>query len=893
MIKKKRIRQRQVNTGNVEERPKGVLPIIIGKEEIGLASVEYSLSMYDGMSTTLRVIETRIQKTTVAFMDFRKVTAMSMNVSTFEKIEKRLYAIDNKYKDVKSTVSKVENQQKNLNKSIDDGKKKATDFKETWKKLKEGFNTSTKVLGNIGIDNNFKKIFTRASDMKAAGNTIQAKTGMHGPELLMAKQSAKNLYANNIAKSPAEAADSISSVQQMTGKTGPGLEQLTHAGILLQEIFGYGMADSIKTAGMLEQKFGVTGAQALDLIVQGTQAGLNKNGDMLDILNNNSEQFKILGLNGQEMFNMLNNGAQNGNASISSVANAVSEFSSRAISGGAEVQEGFSAIGLNADQMKEAFGSGGESAKEAFLQTVTAINSINDPVSRNAAGMKLFGDSFGELGENGLSALSSLNGSIEISTSHLEELNRVKYDNATNALSALANTVNTGLAGAVGGMVDNIGKKISDFTTGLQGKVGEISGIFGVIGFVAGVIGNTISSVWSVIEPVIWGIVAALIVYNSTSGILWLTTLKQAAVMAWKTICDWAETAAIIAMIVAQDGLNAAFAACPLTWIIMLVILIIALFYAAVAAFNKLAGTSISATGLIFGAFAAAFAFIQNIFMVVCQFIFGQIDFLINVLGAFANFFANIFKDPAAAAIHVFFDMVDAALGAIQKLAKGMDLIFGSDMESVVIGWREDLSSVEDKMVKKYGNGKYEEVMGKSDINKTLEDFGISMDHKSYTENAKKGYDIGAEGGSYINKFTDVNSIFGEGNKPFNPNDYGGNLGQDNQADLSATLNNLNQNSQNNPNLSPYQDSISKNTGDTAASTAAMANTMDSMDEELKYMRDVAEQEIINRFTLADLKLDINNNNNIRNIADAESFTSLLNDTTSEMLYSYAEGVNR
>jgi hypothetical protein len=877
----------------VEERPKGVLPIIIGKEEIGLASVEYSLSMYDGMSTTLRVIETRIQKTTVAFMDFRKVTAMSMNVSTFEKIEKRLYAIDNRYKDVKGSVSKVENQQKNLNKSIDDGKKKATDFKETWKKLKEGFNTSTKVLGNIGIDNSFKKIFTRASDMKAAGNTIQAKTGMRGPELLMAKQSAKNLYANNIAKSPAEAADSISSVQQMTGKTGPGLEQLTHAGILLQETFGYAMADSIKTAGMLEQKFGVTGAQALDLIVQGTQAGLNKNGDMLDILNSNSEQFKSLGLNGQEMFNMLNNGAQNGNASISSVANAVSEFSSRAISGGAEVQEGFSAIGLNADQMKEAFGSGGESAKEAFLQTVTALSSIKDPVSRNAAGMKLFGDSFGELGDNGLSALSNLNGSIEISTSHLEELNRVKYDNATNALSALANTVNTGLAGAVGGMVDNIGKKIADFTTGLQGKVGEISGIFGVIGFVAGVIGNTISSVWSVIEPVIWGIVAALIVYNSTSGILWLTTLKQAAVMAWKTICDWAETAAIIAMIVAQDGLNAAFAACPLTWIIMLVILIIALFYAGVAAFNKLAGTSISATGLIFGAFAAAFAFIQNIFMVVCQFIFGQIDFLINVLGAFANFFANIFKDPAAAAIHVFFDMVDAALGAIQKLAKGMDLIFGSDMESVVIGWREDLSSVEDKMVEKYGNGKYEEVMGKSDINKTLEDLGISMDHKSYTENAKKGYDIGSEGGSYLNKFTDVNSIFGEGNKPYDPNDYGGNLGVDNQPDLSATLNNLNQNSQNNPNLSPYQDSISKNTGDTAASTAAMANTMDSMDEELKYMRDVAEQEIINRFTLADLKLDINNNNTIRNVADAESFTSLLNDTTSEMLYSYAEGVNR
>ena len=853
-----------------------------------MASVEYSLSMYDGMSTSLSVIETSIKKTTIAYMDLRKVTALSINISAFDKMEKKLDVIDGEYKEIEDSVSNVEKKQKDLNKSLDNGKKKANDFKETWKKLKSGFDTSTKVLGNIGIDNNFKQIFSRASEVRNAGNMIQAKTGMRGPELQMAKQSANNLYANNIAKSPDDAANSIASVHQMTGKTGKSLEQLTHAAILLQDTYGYGIADSIKTAGVLEKQFGATGAQALDLIVQGTQAGLNKNGDMLDIINSNSEQFKRLGLNGQDMFNMLINEAQNGNGSFHSLANAVSDFSSKASSGGADIQEGFSSIGLDANQMKEAFSSGGESAKEAFLQTVTALSSIEDPISRNAAGIKLFGDSFGELGAGGLAALANLNGSVEISTNHLEELNQLKYDNATSALGALANTINTGLAGAVGGTVNMIGKKITDFTNGLQGKVGEISGLFGAIGFVAGVIGNIISQSWSIIEPVIWGIVAALIVYNSTSGILWLTTLKQAAVMAWKTICDWAETAAIIAMIVAQNGLNAAFAACPLTWIIMLIILIIALFYAVVAAINKMAGTSISATGLIFGAFAGVFAFIQNVIMMVLQFIFAKVDFIINVFAAIANFFANLFKDPAAAFIRIFFDMVDAALGAIQKLAKGLDLIFGKNLEGLVISWREDLSAAGDKLVKEHGNGTYEEVADKVDMNQMLEKLNITMEHKGYWDNAKKGYDKGAQGGSLLDRFNNVGNLFGGENNQYNPDNYGGDREEDNQPDTSAVQNYLNNNATGG--ASGLQD-VSKNTADTAVNTAAMSNSLDSMDEELKYMRDVAEQEVINRFTLADLKLDINNNNTIRSVADADMVSNMLRDSTSEALFAFAEGV--
>ena len=85
-------------------------------------------------------------------------------------------------------------------------------------------------------------------------------------------------------------------------------------------------------------------------------------------------------------------------------------------------------------------------------------------------------------------------------------------------------------------------------------------------------------------------------------------------------------------------------------------------------------------------------------------------------------------------------------------------------------------------------------------------------------------------------------------------------------------------------------DGINNNTGSTAANTAAIADSMDIMDEDLKYMRDAAEQEIINRFTLAELKVDVNNNNTLTKKADFEDLGAFMNTFTSGVLAAAAEG---
>lgn len=120
---------------------------------------------------------------------------------------------------------------------------------------------------------------------------------------------------------------------------------------------------------------------------------------------------------------------------------------------------------------------------------------------------------------------------------------------------------------------------------------------------------------FSLLQPILFGVATAFAIQGAMA--LWAKKeiLFNAAATAWKTVCDWAEYAAIFALIWAQNGLNAALAACPISWIIGGIIALIVIFYLAVAAVNKFAGTSYSATGFIAGVFSWLGALIANIFI--------------------------------------------------------------------------------------------------------------------------------------------------------------------------------------------------------------------------------------------------------------------------------------
>lgn len=218
---------------------------------------------------------------------------------------------------------------------------------------------------------------------------------------------------------------------------------------------------------------------------------------------------------------------------------------------------------------------------------------------------------------------------------------------------------------------------------------------------------NFLANNWSMLEPIILGVVAAFLLYTAAvaihNGVLGVNNLMtgiaaaSAALHAGKTLAQAAATETATG---AQAGLNAALLASPITWIVMGVIAIIAIFYAAIAAVNKFTGTSISATGLITGAFLTAGAFIGNLIFGSINFIIGLIIEFGNIIIALANFLENVFNDPVAAIMNLFLDLFDVIVGVVQSGAKMLDTIFGSNLSGAVANFRDEFNTTVDDMMK-------------------------------------------------------------------------------------------------------------------------------------------------------------------------------------------------
>lgn len=795
-----------------------------------MATIQSSLKLYDGITPVLRKITKAMNIAISSFEDMEKASSKPFDTAQLHEARKQLVEVESDFIQIEEAAKKAAKQEERLNDNIRKGRDETNKLKEAWDKV-------SGTLGMAGIALGAKELLSGANNRRAAGNTLQGQTGMQGDTLEAAKQSMKTLYTDNMGASLDDIARSMSTVYQITDRTGTGLEQMTRAGLLLRDTFEFDITESIRTAEMMEKQFGMSGAQAFDMIVQGAQAGLNKNGDLLDTINEYSVQFRKLGFDSTDMFNMLVNGAKSGTFSVDKLGDTIKEFSIRAIDESKTTQEGFKAIGLDANKMAVAFGRGGESAKQAFQQTIDAISSVEDPVKRNIAGVNLFGTMWEDLGYEGVMALTNMNGGIELTTKNLEALNSVKYDDAGSALASLGRTINMGLSGVVGSAVDSTKRHIDNFTAGLEGDISQVQGIFGGIGFAAGIVGRAISDNWSIIEPIIWGVIAALVVYNATMGIAWFTTLKDAGA---KIIAAAASAAAAIATkahMIATEGLNAALLSCPITWIIIGIIALIAVFYGAVAIVNKFAGTSVSATGIIGAVFGVMAANIYNAFV-----------YIWNIVAAFVNFFYNVWNDPVAAVQILFYDLASNVIACVINMAKAIESVInkipGFEV-SITAGLENFQSKIESAAAKVKSESEWKELV------KTKE-------FLDYGDAAKTGYEIGKGAEKKIG------SVFDGISNPYN----GAGAMQD------------------------TWDGIHSNTGDTAGNTAAMADSMEMAEEELKSMRDMAEQEVINRFTTAELTVNMGGvTNQVNSSMDLDGIGQYMEDTIFEVLETAAEGV--
>lgn len=386
--------------------------------------------------------------------------------------------------------------------------------------------------------------------------------------------------------------------------------------------------------------------------------------------------------------------------------------------------------------------------------------------------------------------------------------------------------------------------------------------IFDLLLGAAGILGDN----WSWLSPIIYGVVAALAVYygaqlasNAINAISKGIHVAMAVAQMMHAAATGTLTAATAAGIAAQNGLNAALYACPVVWIIMMVAALVAVFYAAVAAVNHFAGTSISATGLICGIFAVAAAFIGNLFVTLINFVIDIFCVLWNFIASFANFFGNVLNDPVNSIARLFFDLADCVLGILESLASAIDTIFGSNLAGAVSGWRGSLGGWVDKT---FGQG--EEVMAK------MNGSDYHLDRFDYSGAWDAGYGFGQGLGVGEAPAPALAGAFGE---TANPEGFGGGIGDSVAAGVDGS-------------------GAAGDIGDIAGNTGAIKDAMDITQEDLKYLRDIAEQETVNRFTLAEVHIEQNNNNNISSSMDLDGIVDSLTNIMGEAVGAMAEGVH-
>ncbi len=484
-------------------------------------------------------------------------------------------------------------------------------------------------------------------------------------------------------------------------------------------------------------------------------------------------------------------------------------------------------------------------------------------LSQAMAAGKLQGDEFRSIMENApmlAQAIADYTGKTKGELKQMSADGTITADIIKNALFSAADDINgkfaempmtfagywnrikNGVLQAFGSVMTKINNLIN--TEEFQGFINSfINGMYAAANAASRVIDSVtaiysfMSSNWPILEPIIMGVVGALIAYKIvalvTNGILAAQALATSVLAASKAL----EAGATFAATAAQYGLNAALLACPITWIIGAIILIIVLIYTIIGVINKFAGTSVSATGVIMGAFAVVGAVIWNIIAGVYNFVAGIFIEIYNLLADFANFFANFLNDPAGAIVTLFNQIFDFVLGIVQSAAKLIDTIFGTDLAGAVQGFRNDmldeisLSTGEQKVV----------------VDK-LNASDYQLDHTSYGDAWNGGYSTGE---SLDDKFSSFMDMFS------NTDDKG----------------------------TDYDPTVVTGTGTNGTVK------VDLSDEDIGYLRDLAERDYINKFSTATLAPNITISfGDVHETADADKIAKRVQNILQEEIAVSAEG---
>lgn len=351
---------------------------------------------------------------------------------------------------------------------------------------------------------------------------------------------------------------------------------------------------------------------------------------------------------------------------------------------------------------------------------------------------------------------------------------------------------------------------------------------------------------WSWLAPVIAGVTAAVVAYNIATGI-------QAFFTAASTLAVFLQTAAI-------QGLTAALVACPIMWVALVIGVVIA---AIIAWVNHVGGLRVAWLTCVNGILTAgdnlklAFAFmsmhIQNT-LANMQYAFMAVK--VGILNAL-----SLMKIGGLQIVESF---LNGVIDRINKLIEFVNNIPGVSIQAI-------------GKVELVANAAVNE---QAKMQQRASDLAEVKERNSAAEKARQQdymWQKLQRDAARDNREAEIRKHQQEG--------------KNSASDLAAA-------SSYSPAAMAYEDlaggigDIGGNTGDTAGNTARMADSMDMAEEDLQSMRDMAEAEVINRFTTAELTVNMGGiTNQVNSQMDLDGIGSYLEEQIFGVLETAAEGV--
>lgn len=405
------------------------------------------------------------------------------------------------------------------------------------------------------------------------------------------------------------------------------------------------------------------------------------------------------------------------------------------------------------------------------------------------------------------------------------------------------------------------------FQTFIQGAIEAMATLANIllnIFELVGTVGGFIADNWSVISPIIYGVIAALAVYAAYLGIVKGIEIASAAATAIHSVAMSAKigvmaalTGQTMAATAAQMGYNGALYACPVVWIIVLIIALIAVIMAVCSAIAKMTGIANSGFGVITGGVNVVIQFFKNLGLTVANIALG----IGNAIAALASNMMTAFHNAICSVQSWFYNLLSTALSVIEGICSALNKLPFVEFDY------SGISSAADDYAAKASEaaGNKEDYQSISDaFNEGFTTFDAFQDGW-----ASDAFNAGAAWGDGIadkvSNFS-LSDVFGQTDIP-------------NVGDYTSGFNDAIANS-----------GVGDSIGNIDDNTGKIKDSLDITEEDLKYLRDIAEQEAINRFTTAEVTINQTNNNNVSSDTDLDGFITALDDAMGEAIDEVTNG---